>query len=221
MSYDSTYSMLFHLLLLAYQEMPSYVIVESFPKWRTHRRETILSRSQMKDLISWITTKKATSFQLDTEKIKKLVRMSDTSGKLCIFGTYDSQTFVLHETGCLWDGRPAAGILAQLHPTCGGGQSTCSTALGICASRSHMSRCLGRNKGLIKLTHVIHTWLTQPSVDRRSEPISMQCPWSKGVIKFSHDDKEITIKRAQVVPGKCAAVPIWTVKAVSNCNFLD
>lgn len=41
------------------------------------------------------------SFNSDTEKAKKVVRLCEASGNLCICGTYGSQTFVPHETGCL------------------------------------------------------------------------------------------------------------------------
>lgn len=113
-------------------------------------------------------------FQLDTGKTKKVVRLNENP---CIFGTYDSQTFVPRETEYWWDGRPADGIPVQLHPTSVDGQSTCSTALEICASRSHMSPCLGRNKdGLIKLTYIIQTGFTHPKVHRNPKPHQCNVP---------------------------------------------
>lgn len=61
-SCHSTYSMLFYLLLLADKEMLSYIIIEYFPKWGTYIGEMVLSSSQMRDLISWITTEKASFY---------------------------------------------------------------------------------------------------------------------------------------------------------------
>lgn len=137
----------------------------------------ILSSLQMRDLISWVTTENATGFQLDTGKTKKVVRLKENP---CIFGTYDSQTFAPRETEYWWDGRPADGIPVQLHPTSVGGQSTCSTALEICASRSHMSPCLGRNKDeLIKLTYIIQTWLIHPKVHRSPKPHQCNVPGAR------------------------------------------
>lgn len=39
-------------------------------------------------------------FSYEGEKAKKVVRMNEALGNQCMFGTYDSQTFVLHETEC-------------------------------------------------------------------------------------------------------------------------
>jgi hypothetical protein len=136
--------------------MPSYIISECFPKWRRHLGD-----------FKWFKDKGPNKLNPDWEswiqKNKKVVRMSKVSVNSCLSGTYDSQTFALHETRCLWDGHPVDGIPFQLHPMCVGEQSICSTALGICASHSHTSQCLGRNKARSYETYLHHSNLALQS----------------------------------------------------------